>query len=662
MDDNNDNIDSTIPRENNKDNFNMFFQNNNQIAQLNQEINRLNLIISKYELILGEYQEKYGNTLFLESEQKILSSNVLNNFDNISLKKNLLENLSLFKEYEFKLLEKDSQMEFFKNEARHLKIDEQKLIEENEQLKKQKEILQTQNDDIMKQLLERTKTKNIFTNNNLENTNENNTINRGFMRTFGGNNIQKNTENIPQNTEINIMYNTMKEKYDTLIKDKNDYEDIINKFKNENDTLKSQLLSFQSKLRQQLEEISKLENENNANKSNIDRLEIDNKMLKNQNNDYKDSYNDLEQRKNKETESLLNEIKDLKMNFEKLKKENDLKEEKISSLISEKTDLNRENDSLKFDRDHLTKIIEDTNIVAQSATEKEKNIDNIIKDYKKKNDDMNLEKEKLNVKLRMKENQITKLTNEYSNLLKDKMNSYENLNNITKNKYEDIIRNKEDEIRQLNAKNLSYKIEKDKYFNDYSIIKKEFDKINQNFHIENDAYIKKYEEAQKNLNNIANEYEGKITQLKIDNDKLESDNKTLKNELQIYITNEKNRQEHISRANKNENELKEEINKLKQEKIFYTKENSSNIQEKERLIAFYETKINKMKEEYDNKIIYLENTSNWQKKQLSLVEGKAYDMVKKQQVLTEKYKKELYNTINHYEGIINGGNNESNPI
>ena len=275
---------------------------------------------------------------------------------------------------------------------------------------------------------------------------------------------------------------------------------------------------------------------------------------------------------------------------------------------------------------------------------------------------MNLEKEKLNVKLRMKENQITKLTNEYSNLLKDKMNSYENLNNITKNKYEDIIRNKEDEIRQLNAKNLSYKIEKDKYFNDYSIIKKEFDKINQNFHIENDAYIKKYEEAQKNLNNIANEYEGKITQLKIDNDKLESDNKTLKNELQIYITNEKNRQEHISRANKNENELKEEINKLKQEKIFYTKENSSNIQEKERLIAFYETKINKMKEEYDNKIIYLENTSNWQKKQLSLVEGKAYDMVKKQQVLTEKYKKELYNTINHYEGIINGGNNESNPI
>ena len=29
-------------------------------------------------------------------------------------------------------------------------------------------------------------------------------------------------------------------------------------------------------------------------------------------------------------------------------------------------------------------------------------------------------------------------------------------------------------------------------------------------------------------------------------------------------------------------------------------------------------------------------------------------MVKKQQKMTEKYKKELENTINHYENIING--------
>ena len=43
-----------------------------------------------------------------------------------------------------------------------------------------------------------------------------------------------------------------------------------------------------------------------------------------------------------------------------------------------------------------------------------------------------------------------------------------------------------------------------------------------------------------------------------------------------------------------------------------------------------------------------------QKKQLSLAEGKALDMIKKQQMLTEKYKKELQNAITHYENIING--------
>ena len=68
----------------------------------------------------------------------------------------------------------------------------------------------------------------------------------------------------------------------------------------------------------------------------------------------------------------------------------------------------------------------------------------------------------------MKENKINKLNNEYSNLLKEKINYYEILNNITKNKYEEIINNKENEIKELKANILSYKIEKDKYLYDYN--------------------------------------------------------------------------------------------------------------------------------------------------------------------------------------------------
>ena len=45
------------------------------------------------------------------------------------------------------------------------------------------------------------------------------------------------------------------------------------------------------------------------------------------------------------------------------------------------------------------------------------------------------------------------------------MSNYETINNIAKNKYEDIINNKENEMEELKAAILTYKIERDKYLN-----------------------------------------------------------------------------------------------------------------------------------------------------------------------------------------------------
>ena len=42
--------------------------------------------------------------------------------------------------------------------------------------------------------------------------------------------------------------------------------------------------------------------------------------------------------------------------------------------------------------------------------------DSIIKDYKKKNDDINLEKEILNKKLQMKDNKINKINLDFNNI------------------------------------------------------------------------------------------------------------------------------------------------------------------------------------------------------------------------------------------------------
>ena len=70
------------------------------------------------------------------------------------------------------------------------------------------------------------------------------------------------------------------------------------------------------------------------------------------------------------------------------------------------------------------------------------------------------------------------------------------------------------------------------------------------------------------------------------------------------------------------------------------------------MITFYEIKIKKLTEEYENKIFYLEDINDKQNKKITLIEQKAMEMVKGQQVISEKFKRELNNAINYYEGII----------
>ena len=503
----------------------------------------------------------------------------------------------------------------------------------------EKEKIQKDYEEIFNELEERKKLKQ----NKYNKTFSNNIINKENLNQekemIGGD----DNLNINSNMNIGTLFNTMRENYNNLLnkektdyKEKIEYEEILNKLKNENDNLKVQIFGLQNRLKQEIEEITKLENDSNLKQAAIDKLEIDNKSLNGQINDYKEAYISLENRKNNESENLRNELKDIRINIDNYKNNYKKLEEENANYKSEIAKLNQEINGLKFDRDNLSKIIEDSNNLVQEAEEKEKNIDNLI-----------------NHRVVEEVGQFFGVLVE-GNLLKEKIKNYEILNNITKNKYEEIIKNKDNEIKELKSNIMSYKIEKDKYLSDYNLYKNEFDKINQIFHIENDGYIKKYEEVQNELNNLSNKYIGIINELKVKNENLENENRLMKNNISSYNKSEKVFEQKIRYLEKNEDGLKREIIDLKKDNDIYLKQKSSHIKEIERLKEQFKTQIQQDKEVYDNRIIYLENIVEKQNKQLSLVEGKALDMVKKQQTLTEKYKKELQNTINYYENIING--------
>ena len=652
---------SVIPRKDNLNDLNVQLKASEEIRGLNSQISHLQYIIGKYNKILGEYQKKYGNELFLEMDNILNNQNnidqILQNNESASLKKYLLENVKIFYEYEKIILDKNKQLEFLTNEMSNLQIKEQSLLSENEQLRNELEKAEKDKNDFYNAILDRKKLISFEDNDNKNELNDEN-VNIGLSNE---NEILKNDNkklietleaNKAQN-EYNLnIFNEMKEKYETVMKDKNNYEDLINNLSNENQNLHNELTRLQNIINDNENNLINIDREKNEHENKANELQIENNIIKKDTVNYLDLYNEMEKRKNNEIDSLKNEINSLRIDLKNLKQKNQINEDKLSNLKFENAQLKTENSTYKSDCDYLTKIVEDSNLAVQNASNKENNINNIIKNYKRKINDITLEKEKSEIKIRMQNEQIRKLSNDYSTLLKEKSDNFDLLITTTKDKYDEILHSKDDEINHLKAEILSTKMEKDKYFTDYKLIKSEFDKINDTFHNENDNYMRKYEQSKNDLNIAMNNYEDKISELTIKNDKLESENNTLKNELFGYIDSEKNRQNEIIKMNQNEIYLKEQIAKLKEKILFYTKENTNIKNSKDNQNKLNELKLKNLKENYETRIISLENTINFQKNQLNNVEKKAYDMMKKQEGFTDKLRQEYNNTIDYYENLI----------
>lgn len=649
------------PSGENEDNIPINYQimENNQKELLLKENRNYSFILKKYNYILKEYQEKYNYEIF----DKLMKEYDSNEEMKANLnQRDLSSTIRLVLEYENKMREQNDLIKTLREEKERLVLEKQKIIEENNEYQNEIEKLKNDYDEIFKELEERTKQKknidksktfpllNLI--NNKEDINKGPQIEMDKTQTNFNNNFENSMNNIPKTM------NNFINKENLNLKEKIDYEEMITKLKREIDNLKNQLYSLQNRLKQEMEETKKVENENNTKAKEINELLIDNKAYKVQLNEYKESYDALEKRKENEVQNLIGELKDIMQSNDNYKIRNKNLEEENSNYKFENSKLKQENEGLKFDRDHLTKILEDSNTAVQNVAEKEKYFDNMIKTYKKKNDEINLEKEKLNQKLKMKENQLNKISTDFGNLLKEKMNNYETINNITKNKFEDIINNKDNEIKELKAAILTYKIERDKYLNDYNLFKNEYDKIEQKFNVENEIYIKKYEEAQNTLNNKQNESISQINELKMEKLNLEHENKMIKEEIKEKNQKEKANELKIKHLEKNEDNLMRENADLKKNSDIYLKQNAAYIKEIERIKQRFQVELEQVKENYDNKVLYLENTIEKQRNQLSLAESKAFEMVRQQKEITEKVKKELKDTINYYENFYGGRNND----
>ena len=233
------------------------------------------------------------------------------------------------------------------------------------------------------------------------------------------------------------------------------------------------------------------------------------------------------------------------------------------------------------------------------------------------------------------------------------MNEYEKKEAELKNKHEIIIENDKEEIKKLKEELLKIQIEKDNIAEKNTSNEELLRNIESECNLEKNKIYQNYINAKNDLNLIEEKKTEEIQNLTMRNKNLENKNSELEKELEILRMNEKKRIKIMNDMQTNLYELQNELNRMNIEKRNNNDENNRIKNEKEKLIAIYESKIKKITENYENKIFYLEDIKDKQNKKLSLLENKAIEMVKSQQLITDKYKKELNNAVSYYEGIIN---------
>ena len=345
--------------------------------------------------------------------------------------------------------------------------------------------------------------------------------------------------------------------------------------------------------------------------------------------------------------------KNLELQYENLKSKNKITEDTNSKLEIQNSKLKYENGTLRSERDRLSTIIEDMRQKLEQNEEEKKKVDDLKESYRSKLNEIDLERKSFNSKLELYERKLNEKAEEYKMLIKEQINKYESLDEENKEKYNEEINKKDNEINAIQAKLFEMKIERDKYMENSQTNQQLIDEAEKNYNQKINEYSSLYEKAKIELETNEKSRNEEIQMLKERYIQLENENTSLKNDLAILKHDLKDRNKQIEDLENYKYNTQKDLNRMREYKENNDFEKVKIKNDNAKLITLYDNKIKNLTEEYENKIYYLEDIKEKQAKKLSLMESKALEMIKSQQLLTEKYKKELKNTINYYEGIIN---------
>lgn len=358
-------------------------------------------------------------------------------------------------------------------------------------------------------------------------------------------------------------YSNLKINYNSL---QNDYNLLQSKYNSLEIDLKKEISksSFaEIKLQENISKLFSAEKKLSDVTIQKDILSNSNTILENQLSQLKSVYSDYKFRSNKE-------ISFLKSNIEEIQKE---KEALQKNYLSIKRELNqyqlrnklleKENESIKSDNDSLIKIIEEHNEIVKTSELKIASFDSAINEYKKQIDNLNLKIEKLKLENKIQKESGDKFKNFFNEKLFISDNNFEEtLDNIRKN-YEKKIILKLNDYNILKTDYINTKIDRDKFFMDYTKLKEEYEKNNEIFQKQYLDIKEKKKMKEIEMDNQIGHLTDKLNSFLEENMRLKSE----KIELENIIKELKEREDFRIKLELKNKEIENEVNKKNEESL-----------------------------------------------------------------------------------------------
>ena len=363
-------------------------------------------------------------------------------------------------------------------------------------------------------------------------------------------------------SNLKIEYNDLKKKYE-------ESQSKISTLEIELKNTKSKFSFCEQKLHENIEtlfttdkKLNEITNENNFLKKN-------NTFLEDQLNQYKSIYFDYKSRSEKEMNIIKNDLDEIRNEKEELNKNNRALKSELNKTIFKCKLLSQENETLKNDNDHLIKIIEETNKLVKTSETKTLSFDNTVNEYKKQIANLNLEIEKLKLEIKLQKEYNMKFKDFFSEKITMCDQNFETALNEIRINLHKKVEDKISEYNELKAEFLNAKIERDKYYGEYTILNHDYEENKEQFQKQYLDIQKQKKEKENELNREIGYLNDKLQALFSDNNNLKSKVTNLENKNK-ELEQEKNIRDKLEIKNK---EINEEVGKIKQEKEDLEKEN-----------------------------------------------------------------------------------------